>query len=433
MESDRRPLPRPLRRRLPDLLVVLAAAGLWACSSDSSGLSAEPSVPTTLTAVEGAGLQAPAGTVLPEGPTVEIRDQFGDPMAGVPVAFQVLEGGGAAPVPSRQTDSRGQARTPWILGRDVGSPQRLRATAGNLSVEFQAVAVEAVPGQSYLGRNGYTEYFPGQLPLVLSAPHGGDLTPAEIPDRSYGTTGQDRNTRDLALRIREAIRAQTGLYPHIIVSHLHRIKLDPNREIVEAAQGDQESERAWWEFQTFIDEATQLVEDAHGKGLYIDLHGHGHEIQRLELGYLLSSSDLANTDEVLSGTSFINKSSFRALGLEPGVDFADLIRGPQSLGAIFEARGVPAVPSQDQPDLGNNPFFSGGYNTARHGSRDGGSVSGVQIECNYTGIRDTAENREAFAGVLAEVLSAFFPAFYGRDLAPVSPLSSPPSGHPAPH
>ena len=269
------------------------------------------------------------------------------------------------------------------------------------------------------------QYLPGELPLVLSAPHGGDLHPAEIPDRSYGTTGADRNTKDLALRIRDAVKAETGSYPHVIISHLHRIKLDPNREIVEAAQGDLEAERAWWEFQTFIDEATDIVEDKFGEGLYIDLHGHGHDIQRLELGYLLSSADLAESNEVLSGASFINKSSFKALGQAPGVNFADLIRGPQSLGSFLEALGVPAVPSQTQPDPGGNPYFTGGYNTARHGSRDSGSVSGLQIECNYTGIRDTDTNRAAFAERLAEALSDFFPAVFDGDLTPENPGEGP--------
>jgi len=427
MEFRRRSPATLLRHTNSAFLLFLAMAGLGACS-DSSGPSTSPSVATTLTAVEGMGLQAPAGTVLPEGPTVEVLDQFGDVMAGVAVSFQVLEGGGNTPVSSRPTDSQGRARTPWILGRGVGSSQRFKASVGALSVEFQAVAIEAVPGQSYFGRNGYTEYLPGDLPLVLSAPHGGDQKPTEIPDRSYGIMGADRNTRELALQIRETIKAQTGFYPHIILTHLHRSKLDPNREIVEAAQGDPESERTWWEFQTFIDEAEQLVEGTFGEALYIDLHGHGHDIQRLELGYLLSSSDLANTNEVLSGASFINKSSFKALGQGAGVNFADLIRGPLSLGSLLEIEGVPTVPSQNQPNPGSDPFFSGGYNTAQHGSRNGGSVSGVQIECNYTGVRDTASNRQALAEALGRALATFFPAVFGRDFAPVSPLSSPPSG-----
>jgi hypothetical protein len=219
----------------------------------------------------------------------------------------------------------------------------------------------------------------------------------------------------LVLRIRSAVKAQTGFYPFVILSRLHRVKLDPNREIVEAAEGNPEAERAWWEFQTYIEEAEAVVEETYGDGFYIDLHGHGHDIQRLELGYMLSSSDLNNTDEGLSAPNYINKSSVKALGQKPGLNFADLIRGPSSLGALFEAQGFPAVPSQSQPNPGEDPFFSGGYNTGRHGSRDGGTVSGVQIECNYTGVRDNGANRQAFAEALAEVLTSFFPIFFERE------------------
>jgi hypothetical protein len=281
-------------------------------------------------------------------------------------------------------------------------------------VEFQAQAIEAVPGESYYGRNEYTRYLPGTLPLVVSAPHGGFLEPSEIPDRTYGTTVTDRNTVELALAVRDAVEELTGAYPHVILSRLDRIKLDPNREIVEAAQGDPEAERAWWEFQTFIEEAEALVEDTYGDGFYIDLHGHGHDLQRLELGFLLTATDLANPDGALSGVSFANKSSVKALASTAGVPFSDLIRGPQSLGSLMESQGVPAVPSQNQHSPGDNPYFTGGYNTEVHGSRDEGSVSGVQIECNYTGVRDTEANRQAFAQALAQAMTQYCPAFFHR-------------------
>jgi hypothetical protein len=165
------------------------------------------------------------------------------------------------------------------------------------------------------------------------------------------------------------------------------------------------------------------VEEAHGEGLYIDIHGHGHDIPRLELGYLLSSSRLESTDEELRG--MVEISSFRALGSKAGVDFASLIRGPLSFGSLMEARGYPAVPSQEQPDPGGHPFYSAGYSTARHGSRDGGTVSGVQLECNYPGIRDSAANRQAFAEALVDALLAFFPAHFGMELTAAPPPHSP--------
>ena len=400
------------------LVVVLAAASLGGCSSDASGPKEDPRVPTSIVAAEGQALQAPGGTVLPEGPTVRVLDQDGDPLSGVWVSFQVTSGGGSVPVSSRQTNAAGLARVPWILGRTPGPGQELEATAGTLSVTFQATATSAVPGQTYFGRSQYTEYLPGDLPLVVSAPHGGYLKPGEIPDRGYGTTVQDRNTQELARQIRSAVFDQTGHYPHVIISRIHRIKLDPNREIVEAAQGDPEAERAWYEFQTYIEEAQAIVEETFGKGFYIDLHGHGHAIQRLELGYLLSSSDLGQSNEALSGVSFVNKSSVKALAESSGASLADLIRGPRSIGTLMEIEGIPAVPSVSQPNPSGNPYFTGGYNTARHGSRNGGQVSGVQIECNFTGVRDTEENRQAFSVALGRVLETFFPEFLEMPFGP---------------
>lgn len=388
------------------------------CSSDTSGPEPEPGVPTTIVAVEGQSSQAPAGTVLPEGPSVRVLDQNGRPMSGIQVSFQVTAGGGSVPVSSRRTDGTGTARVPWILGRATGPGQELVASAGTLSVTFQATGIEPVVGQSYFGRSQYTEYLSGDMPLVVSAPHGGYLRPDEIPDRTSGTTVQDRNTQELARQIREAFFDQTGHYPHVIISRLHRIKLDPNREIMEAAQGDPEAERAWYEFQTYIEEARALVEETFDRGFYIDLHGHGHAVQRLELGYMLTSSDLNESNETLSGSTYVEKSSVKALVQSSGVALADLVRGPMSLGTLLETEGLPSVPSLNQPNPGGQPFFSGGYNTGRHGSRSEGQVSGVQIECNYTGVRDTESNRQAFSVALARALEIYFPAFLNLPLAP---------------
>ncbi len=273
-----------------------------------------------------------------------------------------------------------------------------------------------VPGDSYFGENNYIEYLAGDLPIILSAPHGGLLKPADIPDRTYGTTGRDLNTQELARSIQSAIHNRTGRYPHIIINRLHRIKLDANREIVEAAQGNAKAEQAWHDYNDFIETAEQKVIDDYGSGFYIDLHGHGHEIQRLELGYLLSRTDLALTDAALNAQTYINKSSLRTLVVESGLTLSELIRGPGSLGTLLETLGYPAVPSSNQPNPGDDPYFTGGYNTQVHGSRDGGLISGMQIECNYSGVRNTSSNRTVFSQALAEALETFIENLYGFDL-----------------
>ena len=283
-----------------------------------------------------------------------------------------------------------------------------------LEVFVPATVTVYEAGTSYLGRNGYVEYVPGELPVVLSAPHGGALTPDEIPDRSPGVTTRDRNTAELTLAVRDALVTLTGAAPHIVISHLHRSKLDPNREIVEAAQGNVFAENAWDEFQGFVDIARQTVSQDFGAGMYFDLHGHGHPIDRLELGYLLSTDDLNGTDASLDPTSVGQGTSIRALAQGAPIPFSELLRGPTSLGGYLEAEGVQAVPSPSDPSPGSDPYFTGGYNTRRHGSiEDGEVVSGIQIEHQFQGIRDSDASRRAYADRLAVVIRLFMLEHFG--------------------
>jgi hypothetical protein len=276
-----------------------------------------------------------------------------------------------------------------------------------IAVESSAQDPAFIPGRSYFGKNNYIEYIAGNTPYILSAPHGGSLTPAEIPDRTSGETVTDSNTDTLARSISAAVFAREGKYPHIIICRLRRTKLDANRDLNEASEPNPYATQAWKEFQSFIDTAKQTVIREFGKGFYIDLHGHGHEIQRLEMGYLLSSTALTLSDNILDNAIYGNSSSIRTMIPLSRLSFSKLLRGPQSLGSLFEIRGFPAVPSEMQPNPGSALYFSGGYNTQRHGSVGGGLISGVQIECNMKGVRDTDDSRRRFAEAVAETFDYY--------------------------
>jgi hypothetical protein len=273
------------------------------------------------------------------------------------------------------------------------------------------------PGTSYFGRANYIEYVAGELPIIITAPHGGSLRPDEIPDRTFGTTVTDLNTVELARAIDSAFVRHTGKHVHVVMVHLARVKLDANRDIAEGAQGDAEATIAWQDFQGFVRDAKSAVNAASESGFYIDLHGHGHDIQRLELGYLLDADQLALPDATLDGEpAHETESSIRTLSVRSPLSFATLLRGPNSLGALFEREGFPAVPSDSTPDPGTDPYFSGGYNSSLHGCRTGGTICGVQIEANRIGVRDTPENRRRFAEALVKVLDAYVLAHADLDI-----------------
>jgi N-formylglutamate amidohydrolase len=269
-----------------------------------------------------------------------------------------------------------------------------------------------VPGTTYYGVNKYTEYHPGTLPIIFSAPHGGPLTPANIPDRTCNspTVVTDSNTSDLAMQMDSACLKAFGCHAHIIICNLKRTKLDCNRDVVNGTCGDLNATQAWNEFHGFIDTAVLDVMKKYGGGLYIDLHGQGHTIQRLELGYLITATDLNLADNALNTSTNDSTFSMRnLLATHPSaLTVSKIIRGPTAIGTQLAARGYPSVPSQQDPFPAlADPYFDGGYNTNRYGSDNGGKIDALQIESNFTGVRDTPQNRKNFADTLISVIHTF--------------------------
>jgi hypothetical protein len=65
-------------------------------------------------------------------PVVHVVDRFGNPVQGVPVAWQVTAGGGHVDEPITATDADGNASAHWTLGNRLGFHQ-LTAAIGSVS------------------------------------------------------------------------------------------------------------------------------------------------------------------------------------------------------------------------------------------------------------------------------------------------------------
>ncbi|MDB6007240.1 MAG: hypothetical protein JWR15_4227 [Prosthecobacter sp.] len=264
----------------------------------------------------------------------------------------------------------------------------------------------------------YIEVRPGSLPIILTVPHGGSLKPSNVLARRYGVTGTDSNTIPLAEMIIEELAARYGGKPHAIISRLHRTKLDPNRDLEEAAQGDPVAVAAWHRFHDSAQKACNTVMKKSGVGLLLDLHGHRHLDQRVELGYLVKADILKHSDaELNADAALIASTCIRDLDKRSPQSFAELVRGPQSLGGLLEYRGFRCLPSPSK----TNPaflagYFSGVYDVTAHGSSNGGTVSAIQLECPWYNVRDVPENQRRFAIALADSLGVYFEVHFGRKL-----------------
>lgn len=394
-------------------VVLGILAGLILSLAGCNDSNTAPSGPLSVEKLSGTEATAVAGAVLV--PTVRVV-RGKSAVMDARVRFTVQAGGGTLSASSVNTDKDGKAEVFWLLGPESGA-QRLRVQVDDVVEEFELTASASVAGQKYFGRNDYNEYEPGELPIILSVPHDGTLTPNELPDR----TGPDADVRDIyaldhARRIASALEELTGQRPHLIANHLRRGKVEPNREVGAGAQGHKLAERAWYEYHNWIDMAKHTVTRDHGKGFYVDLHGHAHEIARNEIGYLLTATDLAHSDDLLNQAAFIDKSSVANLARQDPSQFADLIRGPSSLGDMLVKRGYPSIPSSSDPAPNGTAYFNGGYSTGRHGSRNGGTIDGLQIETPGPGVRNNVALRTASGRAFAEALIEFVELHYGIEL-----------------
>lgn len=97
---------------------------------------ATPGFATGLLIASGDGQSVPAGGQLPLPLRVAVTDQFGNPLAGVSVAWSALSGGSVA-APVSVTDANGYATMTATVGSAPGQAT-FRAALQNTSVNFQA-------------------------------------------------------------------------------------------------------------------------------------------------------------------------------------------------------------------------------------------------------------------------------------------------------
>ena len=265
-----------------------------------------------------------------------------------------------------------------------------------------------MPGQSYFGQNSYIEYIAGNLPIIIVVPHGGSLTPTNLP--VIGNHGIDNGTFETSHLLYDSIIHHTnGCFPHMIISHLHPTVMNPVREIDSAAGTNIDARNAWYDFHDFIDTAKYDITNTWGAGHYFEMHGNGHSDMWTEIGLGVSKTYLNGSDSLI--LSRVGYSTVKNLCTNGGINFLDIIKGPSSLGGLLDSKGWNSVPSPSNPSPGLGGFFYAGWNTWEHGSRYSGVIDASHVENYYAFMQ--ISNRDQYANDLSNSIIEFMNIHYG--------------------
>lgn len=253
---------------------------------------------------------------------------------------------------------------------------------------FAAEPVEPVEPKDFL----HVQH--GELPVILTAPHGGSLVIPGVPkrkgpegDRTSGkfVTGQDTRTFELATTTAKRIEELTGKKPYLVASKAHRQYMDPNRPEKEGV----EHPKAQVVHAAFHGQVREFVDELRTKfpqgALLLDIHGQA-----------------SSADTIFRGTQ--NGTTVMKLVEQHG---AVALTGEHSLLGYLAAKGIKVSPTNTPPGAPpETRGFAGGHIVRTYGSHATNGVDAIQLE--FGGMfRTDAKKREETAQWLAEAIKAY--------------------------
>jgi N-formylglutamate amidohydrolase len=234
----------------------------------------------------------------------------------------------------------------------------------------------------------------GELPLILTAPHGGgDSLPGcseRAPAGLRFVNRPDAHTDRLARLIAVELKRLTGRAPYLVIARFHRRYIDANRR-PEEAYGDPGCAAAYTAYHAAIRAYIDEIRGRHPHAMLFDIHGQA-----------------AYRDAILRGTRY--GSTVQALLARAG---AAAINGPDSVFGRLAALGYRVMPGLDSAptDRVEAKNYSGGHTVETYGSHRGDGIDAMQLEYGLD-LREGAA-LEATARATARAIAAFYERFLG--------------------
>lgn len=223
----------------------------------------------------------------------------------------------------------------------------------------------------------------GTLPIVLTAPHGGECRIPSVPERTRGETVQDTRTYELATALQKHFTKTFGAQPYIVAARFHRRYLDANREESDAFESAA-AKPLYVAYHNRIAEFISAIKKTFEEGLLLDIHGQGVAPRTIYRG----------TCNGLTTRRLVDRHGLEALV------------GRSSVLGFLEAEGYSVFPSGAERTTPEDGRFVGGYTVRTYGSHRPGGIDAIQLELGRR-LRDS----QHLVPDLAEAIMAFHNAY----------------------
>jgi len=209
----------------------------------------------------------------------------------------------------------------------------------------------------------YIEFKQGNIPLIISVPHGGTLICTFIPKRSHGISGIDKGTIQFTMDLIEKFEILDSKSPSFIISKIHRSNIDLNRDKNDAYNQNSLFAREVYTF--YHNKIRDLILNnlrIFNYSLLIDVHG--FEANNRPLGF--------RDVDIILGTN--NLESFFPHPI-PRKDWDKNLRG--DIVKNFVKLNIPIAPGHPRR---KEYVLTGGYITQQYGASQINNSQSMQIE-----------------------------------------------------
>jgi N-formylglutamate amidohydrolase len=239
----------------------------------------------------------------------------------------------------------------------------------------------------------YIEFQKGNIPLVISVPHGGKIDVDTIPRRTKGVLGIDGETIKIAWKLIDLIESfyreeqMEGKSPSYIISKVSRSRIDLNRKESESfIPHSNIAQQIYRFYHDKIRESILYNLNIYEKSVLIDLHG--FEKANRPPGF--------RDVDIILGTN--NLESFYSSRI-PKKEWGNNVRG--KIVQKFTKLNIPIAPSHPQR---REYVLTGGYITKKYGASQITNSQAIQIELSDKIRIQDLKLREEVLYALAKIL-----------------------------